>query len=297
MSSTSELTIVLCTVGNLEHLERALASVDRERRPTDQVLIIDREDKAPVRQLAERHAARYLHQSGRGISAARNTGIDATTTPFLAFLDDDCEALPGWRDAVSAAIARGVQLASGPVDGPRKNLPMRWAYHAYRDPDHRSWKLVGCNMLIRTAVAAQVRFDEAFTFGFDETDFERRAVKLGLVASRTNGAVYHHHRATWSDLWVQQTRYAPRAIHYRRKHGDFPPVPVKFLLLCLFLASLVTIPWLPWLPMAFATIVLAALTVEAIRIARSVPEGLRLLPVTAFVAVAQWWGTLTKAEK
>ena len=297
MSSTSELTFILCTVGNLEHLGRALASIDRERLPTDRILVVDREEKAPVRQLAERHGAHYLVQAGRGISAARNAGIDAVATPFLAFLDDDCEALPGWRQAVSAAITSGVQLASGPVDGPRKNLPTRWAYHAYRDPDNRSWKLVGCNMLMRTAIAGQVRFDESFTFGFDETDFERRAAQLGFVSSRMGGAVYHHHRATWSDLWIQQTKYAPRAIHYRRVHGDFPPVPAKFLLLCLLVVSLAAIPWVPWIPLVFAAVVLAALSVEAIRVARSVSEGLRLLPVTAFVAVAQWWGTLTRAGR
>ena len=39
-------------------------------------------------------------EHGRGVNAARNTGVRATTAELVAFLDDDVYAPPGWLHAV-----------------------------------------------------------------------------------------------------------------------------------------------------------------------------------------------------
>jgi len=48
--------------------------------------------------------ARVLRRGERGRSAARNLGVEAARTPFVAFLDDDDAALPGRLERQRAAL-------------------------------------------------------------------------------------------------------------------------------------------------------------------------------------------------
>lgn len=293
MSSASDrVSLVLATMGDLDLLRRCLRSVEGQLRPGDEVLLVVAKESAAVRALAAEHGAACLVQEGRGISDARNKGIDAARHPVVAFLDDDCEVLPGWRDGLAAFAAGGLDAASGPVDGPRGNLPMRWGYHAYREPDARAWQLIGCNMAFRRAALAQERFDAAFTYGFDETDVEARMKARGLRVGRMPAPVYHHHRQSWRQLVRQQVRYAPRSVDFRRKHGLRPLVPRKHLLLAAGLLLLLATPWVGAWSLLGLGAWLAGLAYEGRRLGGSWREAIALLPVLAVVALAQAAGLL-----
>ncbi len=75
---------------------RAVASVLSQTRPPDELIVVDdgsRDDT--VDGLRARYpATRVLQLDGRGVSAARNAGIGAATSEWLAFLDSDDEWLP-----------------------------------------------------------------------------------------------------------------------------------------------------------------------------------------------------------
>lgn len=62
----------------------------------------------------------YVHHEGRVIiPAARNRCIEACTTTYIAFLDDDAVAEPGWVEGVAAAFAAFPD--AGGVTGPTIN--------------------------------------------------------------------------------------------------------------------------------------------------------------------------------
>jgi hypothetical protein len=61
-------------------------------------------------------AVRYVAEGRPGISYARNTGVAEAVGHYLAFIDDDEEAAPGWLAAFLATIRRtGADLVVGPV--------------------------------------------------------------------------------------------------------------------------------------------------------------------------------------
>ena len=79
-------------------LEEALASVFEQVLPADQVIVIDdgSPDQAAIHHAVNRWPGRVtlLHQANAGAAAARNAGLRAANTEWVAFLDADDRWLP-----------------------------------------------------------------------------------------------------------------------------------------------------------------------------------------------------------
>jgi len=67
----------------------AIASVRAQDRPAAEILVVDDGSTDATAEVAGRAGARVLRQENRGVSAARNAGIEAATQPWIAFLDSD----------------------------------------------------------------------------------------------------------------------------------------------------------------------------------------------------------------
>lgn len=70
-------------------LPAALQSVLRGTLTPDDVVLVDDGSRDRTAAVAKSFGVRYIRQRNAGPSAARNVGIDATTTPLVAFVDAD----------------------------------------------------------------------------------------------------------------------------------------------------------------------------------------------------------------
>ena len=117
--STSTVVICAYTLQRWEALCRAIESVRAQATPPERVLVvIDGNTELSTRMRAEYRTDRLVdvidNNRTKGLSGARNTGILATTTPIVAFLDDDAVADVGWLTALEAELALpGVMIAGG----------------------------------------------------------------------------------------------------------------------------------------------------------------------------------------
>ncbi len=79
-------------------LARAIRSIQRQTYPYLQIIVVDDASHDNTCQIIERLGdprIRYIrHDTNKGGSAARNTGIRAARGAFIAFLDDDDEWKP-----------------------------------------------------------------------------------------------------------------------------------------------------------------------------------------------------------
>jgi succinoglycan biosynthesis protein ExoM len=130
-----------------------------------------------------------LHAPARNISRARNACLEAAEGEFLAFLDDDETATPGWLAALLAEAERGGwDAVLGPVKAVYGEGAPAWLaagdFHSTAPvlDGGRILKGYAGNVLIRTsAVAARsLRFDEALgRVGGEDDDFFYRLTDSG----------------------------------------------------------------------------------------------------------------------
>jgi hypothetical protein len=93
----AEVTVVVPVRDRHAELARCLAGL----KQLPNVIVVDdcSGDPAAVASAAATAGARVLRRTvNGGPAAARNTGLAAADTPFVAFLDSDCVPRPGWLD-------------------------------------------------------------------------------------------------------------------------------------------------------------------------------------------------------
>ncbi|GAA3631132.1 glycosyltransferase family 2 protein [Microbacterium awajiense] len=110
------VSVVVCayTLDRWDQLALAMASLRSQEPAHDTVLVIDHNPQLLERARRAWPEATVLANSGRqGLSAARNTALNATTAEVVAFLDDDAYARPGWLATLVAPFADPAVVAVG----------------------------------------------------------------------------------------------------------------------------------------------------------------------------------------
>lgn len=128
MSKDVTVVIACFTEQRWPSLLAAIASVQAQNYPHHLVVVVDHNEQLHARLLQECTDLTIMRNTGpRGASGARNTAALAATTEFIAFLDDDARAAPGWLERLVAAIdQRGAVGAGGHIDPAWHSSPPQW---------------------------------------------------------------------------------------------------------------------------------------------------------------------------
>ena len=190
------LDICICTYRR-QHILETLASLSRQRMAPGwnvRVIVADNDiepsAKEYVLQAGKRYGLdlRYVHAPGRNISIARNACLDYADGDWIAFIDDDEMAAPGWLAAL-VEKAPEADVVFGPVRSIyRENVP-GWL----RAGDFHSTSVVyrkgridtgycGNVLIRRSAIEAMgLRFDLACgVSGGEDTVFFGQLASAGL---------------------------------------------------------------------------------------------------------------------
>jgi GT2 family glycosyltransferase len=220
------ISVVLCTRNRPAHVARCLASLARLEDPCHEILVIDNNDEPSVPAADLPPAGRVVHEPRRGLDVARNRGMQEARGEVIAYIDDDCEADPGWLDALRVAFADpDVDAVTGRVrpaslgEAPQRWFETQFSFDRGTRPrrftqwDRRPWYPLwtggvgtGCNMAFRRRALDRVGgFDEILDMGTTipgagDLDVFARLLDHGAVIEYTPLAlVWHHHRSTMVD--------------------------------------------------------------------------------------------------
>src|SRR5438105_3885840 len=106
----STVSVVIPTLGSSPYLRQAVESTLAEE-PAEVVVVVNGGADVDVPE------ARVIRRAEPGRSAARNAGVEAARTPYVAFLDDDDATLPGRLERQREPLERdpGAVLSFGRV--------------------------------------------------------------------------------------------------------------------------------------------------------------------------------------
>jgi mycofactocin system glycosyltransferase len=180
------------------------------------------------------------HPRARGPAAARNTGMAAATTPFVAFLDSDVVPEPGWLAPLRAHLADPAVALAAPqvVALPTKAGPGSWLdrYEALRSsldlgpdpariaPLTRVAYVPSAALLVRRA-ALGTGFAEELRVA-EDVDLVLRLHAAGWRLRYEPAArVAHRHRARPLSWWIRKAFYGTGAAPLALRHpGAVPPL-------------------------------------------------------------------------
>ncbi len=118
------VTVIVCTHERPGYLATCLAALARQSGGNDGacVLVVDSASSAgaaaEIAALTAAHGAALLRVDTPGLSLARNAGLAAATTPWVAYIDDDARVASDWVQGVAAVVARLPSTAAalgGPI--------------------------------------------------------------------------------------------------------------------------------------------------------------------------------------
>jgi mycofactocin glycosyltransferase len=199
------------------------------------VIVVDDGSRDGSAERAEAAGVRVLrHPSPRGPAAARNAGLAAAETGFVAFLDADCEVAAGWRRGLAGLLAADPDLA---LVAPRvRSAPGASPLARYEDagspldlgpaaslvgPGRRVTYLPAAALLgRRDALLEQGGFDETLRFG-EDVDLVWRLLGDGWrVRYAPSRAVSHRPRPDPAGFARQRAGYGSSAVELVRRHGS-----------------------------------------------------------------------------
>jgi glycosyltransferase involved in cell wall biosynthesis len=169
--------------------------------------------------------AALVRAGGHGPATARNLGARAASGDVVCFVDDDCEAAPGWADALARRAARDGAAAGRTVPPPGASAAVRASQTIVEgitaaSLDRASGRLgfaPSCNLALAREALERLPFDGSFPDAAGEDrDWSARANGAGLGPTYVPEAVVAHRQQLGARGFVrQQYRYGRGAVRYR----------------------------------------------------------------------------------
>ncbi len=142
MESPPLISIIIPCYNGEAYLHQAIESALAQSYEPIEVIVVDDGSSDRSVDIAHRYPVRYIHQENRGVSSARNLGIQASQGACIAFLDADdrlrCDAVEAGVKALTehpdCAMAVGDHVFITPggsyLASSRKNPPSAFHYEA-----------------------------------------------------------------------------------------------------------------------------------------------------------------------
>jgi glycosyltransferase involved in cell wall biosynthesis len=181
------VSVVIPTCNRAGLLKRAVNSVLGQTYARLEILVVDDASTDNTREIVygfKDDRIRYLrHDNNRGGSAARNTGVDAATGKYIAFLDDDDEWLPEMTQKQLDAL-RGFDavLCTCLVNGRSMAKLRPKSVVTLEDLKRNPYAIGGTGVLMaKTAIIKNLRFDEQLPIHQDWDLFIRIAQRCDIA--------------------------------------------------------------------------------------------------------------------
>jgi len=211
------ISVVVCTYNGTRTIRECCEGLRKLEYPNFEVIVVSDGSTDGSAAIAREFGFRVIETPNRGLSSARNTGLQAALGEIVAYIDDDAYPDPQWLSYLASMFMSTDYAALGgpniapPDDGPLATCIAR----APGGPVHvlisdcEAEHIPGCNMAFRKAdLAALGGFDPQFRVAGDDVDLCWRLTQSGRKLGFCPAAmVWHHRRGSVRTYWKQQQGY------------------------------------------------------------------------------------------
>lgn len=227
-----KISVVVCSYNGARTLTDCLSSLEKLHYPDYEVVFVDDGSTDNTQEIMKRFPyARNIQQNNKGLSAARNVGIQASQGEVIAFTDSDCMVDQDWI----YFLAHGLQTSNfAAVGGPNISPPATNWIHATvgvapGSPSHVlltdtiAEHVPGCNMAYYKWALDEIGgFDPEFRKAGDDVDVCWRLMERNYQIGFSPAAVvWHYRRFTVKAYFGQQKGYGEAEALLRYKHLQY----------------------------------------------------------------------------
>ena len=221
------ISVIVCTYNGSRTIRDCLDALLRVEYSNFEVIVVDDGSTDAAPEIACKYPVRLISTENRGLSSARNAGLEAATGEIVAYLDDDAYPDPHWLTYLAASFIHTTHAAvGGPNIPPAGDGPIAdCVTNAPGGPvhvllsDQEAEHIPGCNMAFRKAALRAIGgFDPQFRIAGDDVDVCWRLQKQGwTVGFNAAAVVWHHRRNSVRAYWKQQLNYGKAEALLERK--------------------------------------------------------------------------------
>jgi GT2 family glycosyltransferase len=224
------VTVLVCSHNGSRTIRECCEGLLQLEYPSYEVIVVDDGSTDQTAAIAGEFGFRVIRTPNRGLSNARNVGLDAAKGEIVAYIDDDAYPDPHWLTYLVAAFMNPRSSTDAGMGGPNipppeDGLTAHCVAMAPGGPSHvlltdrKAEHIPGCNMAFRkAALAAAGGFDPQFRVAGDDVDLCWRLQEAGWTLGFSPGAVvWHHRRGSIRAYWRQQSGYGKAEAMLERK--------------------------------------------------------------------------------
>ncbi len=219
-------SVVVCACNGADTIRWCLEGMDALDYPDYEVIVVDDGSSDETAAIARECGYPAISTPNRGLSSARNTGLEAASGEIVAYIDCDARPDRDWLRYLAASFRATDRVGIG---GPNLPPPDGWVADCVANApggpvhvllsDREAEHIPGCNMAFRRQQLLEVGgFDPRFRAAGDDVDICWRLQENGGTLGFSAGAVvWHRCRDSVRAYWRQQIGYGKAEALLERK--------------------------------------------------------------------------------
>ncbi|HSF19256.1 MAG TPA: glycosyltransferase [Vicinamibacteria bacterium] len=216
VSRWPRISVVVCTYNGAKVIRDCLEGLRKLNYPDFEVIVVNDGSTDGTDAIVGEYDVRLINAEHRGLSCARNTGLELATGEIVAYIDDDAWPDPHWLTYLAHSFMTSDHAGvGGPNLPPDDGFVATCVASAAGGPvhvllsDRVAEHIPGCNMAFRKSdLVAAGGFDPQFRIAGDDVDICWKIQSRGrMLGFNPAAVVWHRRRGSVGAYWKQQVNY------------------------------------------------------------------------------------------
>ena len=211
------ISVVVCSYNGSATIRETIEEISKLNYKNFEVIVVNDGSKDNLEAIVKEYPVKLISTPNRGLSSARNTGMNAALGDIIAYIDDDAYPDIDWLNYLAYAYTNTDHASIG---GPNiipagDGFIATCVANAPGGPvhvlvsDEIAEHIPGCNMSFKKEALKKIGgFDPIYRNAGDDVDVCWRIQQSGgTIGYHPSALVWHHRRNSFKAYWKQQKGY------------------------------------------------------------------------------------------